>query len=96
MTTGLTEQETIRRNSLNELIRLGINPYPPETFTVNVRAADIKKNFPLDPATAVPAVFSSVVQTIVGSLAAAYWRARPTPTPPAVPLTEPVPLAKSS
>jgi lysyl-tRNA synthetase class 2 len=48
MTTGLTEQETIRRNSLNELIRLGINPYPPETFEVNVKAADIKKNFPAD------------------------------------------------
>jgi len=48
MTTGFTEQETIRRNSLNELIRLGINPYPPETVEVNVRAADIKKNFPSD------------------------------------------------
>ncbi len=48
MTTGLTEQETIRRNSLNELIRLGINPYPPETFAVNVKAADIRKNFPTD------------------------------------------------
>ncbi len=48
MTTGLTEQETIRRNSLNELIRLGINPYPPETFEVNVKAADIKRYFPSD------------------------------------------------
>jgi len=48
MTTGLTEQETIRRNSLNELIRLGINPYPPQTFEVNVKAADIKKFFPSD------------------------------------------------
>jgi lysyl-tRNA synthetase, class II len=48
MTTGLTEQETIRRNSLNELIRLGINPYPPETFAINVKAADIRKNFPTD------------------------------------------------
>jgi lysyl-tRNA synthetase class 2 len=46
MTTGLTEQEIIRRNSLNEIIRLGINPYPPETFEVNVRAAEIKKYFP--------------------------------------------------
>jgi len=45
MTTGLTEQETIRRNSLNELIRLGINPYPPETFEVNVKATEIKRNF---------------------------------------------------
>jgi BASS family bile acid:Na+ symporter len=36
-----------------------------------------RKNFPADPMIAVPAVFSSVVQTIVGSLAAAYWRKRP-------------------
>ncbi len=48
MTTGLTEQETIRRNSLNEIIRLGINPYPPETFEVNVKASDIHHNFPGD------------------------------------------------
>lgn len=48
MTTLLSEQETIRRNSLNELIKLGINPYPPETFEINVRSAEIKKNFPED------------------------------------------------
>lgn len=36
-----------------------------------------KKNFPMDPMVAVPAVFSSVVQTIVGSLFASYWRRRP-------------------
>lgn len=35
-----------------------------------------RKNFP-DPMTAVPAVFSSVVQTVVGSLVAGWWRARP-------------------
>ena len=49
MTTGFTEQEAIRRNSLNELISLGINPYPPETFEVNVRAAEIKEKYPSDP-----------------------------------------------
>ena len=48
MTPGLTEQETIRRNSLNELIRLGINPYPPETFVVNVKSTEIKSQFPSD------------------------------------------------
>ncbi len=48
MTSGFTEQETIRRNSLNELIRLGINPYPPDTFEVNVKAAEIKKYYPAD------------------------------------------------
>jgi len=41
-----------------------------------------RKNFPADPMIAVPAVFSSVVQTIVGSLAAAYWRKRPLVAPP--------------
>ncbi|MCX6278090.1 MAG: lysine--tRNA ligase [Bacteroidetes bacterium] len=48
MTSGFTEQETIRRNSLNELIKLGINPFPPETFEVNARAAEIKHHFPED------------------------------------------------
>jgi BASS family bile acid:Na+ symporter len=36
-----------------------------------------KKNFPTEPLAAVPAVFSGVVQNIVGSLMAAYWRDRP-------------------
>lgn len=36
-----------------------------------------KKNFPMEPLSAVPAVFSGVVQNIVGSVMAAYWRARP-------------------
>lgn len=43
-----------------------------------------RKNFAAEPMAAVPAVFSSVVQTIVGSLVAAYWRRRPlkmTPLP---------------
>lgn len=48
MITGLSEQEIIRRNSLQELIRLGIDPYPPETFEVNVRTADIRQHFPGD------------------------------------------------
>ncbi len=33
-----------------------------------------KQNFPLQPLAAVPAVFSSVMQTLVGGLLAAYWR----------------------
>lgn len=36
-----------------------------------------KKNFPMEPLSAVPAVFSGVVQNIVGSIMAAYWRSRP-------------------
>jgi BASS family bile acid:Na+ symporter len=33
-----------------------------------------KKNFPLEPMTAVPAIFSSVLQNLIGGLLAAYWR----------------------
>jgi len=43
MTIGLSEHELIRRNSLSELIKLGINPFPPEMFSVNITAAEIKK-----------------------------------------------------
>lgn len=33
-----------------------------------------KQNFPMQPLAAVPAVFSSVMQTLIGGLLAAYWR----------------------
>jgi len=48
MSQVLSEQEMIRRNSLNELIKLGINPYPPETFEVTAHAAEIKSKFQED------------------------------------------------
>lgn len=48
MSQVLSEQEQIRRNSLNEIIKLGINPYPPETFEVNAHATEIKTRFPMD------------------------------------------------
>ena len=48
MRNEFTEQEIIRRTSLDELIKLGINPYPPECFDSNVRSIDIRKNFPGD------------------------------------------------
>ena len=48
MSQILSEQEIIRRNSLNELIRLGINPYPPETFEVTAHASEIKKHYTED------------------------------------------------
>ncbi len=49
MSQALSEQEMIRRNSLNELLRLGINPYPPDTFEVTAHAEEIKKKFTEDP-----------------------------------------------
>lgn len=33
-----------------------------------------KRNFPMEPLAAVPAVFSSVMQTLIGGLLAAFWR----------------------
>lgn len=46
MVQQLSEQEKIRRQSLQELIELGINPYPPEEFPVNVTASEIHDKYP--------------------------------------------------
>ncbi len=48
MSTGLSEQELLRRNSLNQLRELGINPYPAEAFEINATAADILANYEKD------------------------------------------------
>ncbi len=44
----LSEQELLRRQKLEELKKLGINPYPPEEFKVNVTADDIRANYERD------------------------------------------------
>ncbi len=44
----LSEQEQIRRNSLEEIKRLGLNPYPPETFPVSHRTSEVKAVFEKD------------------------------------------------
>lgn len=49
MNIELSEQELIRRNSMNELRNLGIEPYPAAEFVVNTNSADIKENFANDP-----------------------------------------------
>lgn len=41
----LSEQEIFRRNSLDELRKLGINPYPAEGFEVNVTTREILDNY---------------------------------------------------
>ncbi|MGA0556338.1 lysine--tRNA ligase [Larkinella sp. VNQ87] len=41
----LSEQEINRRNKREELMRMGIDPYPADLFEVNVTAADIHKNY---------------------------------------------------
>ncbi len=45
---ALSEQELVRRNSLNELIKLGIDPYPAEGFESNATAQEIHEKFPTD------------------------------------------------
>ena len=48
MSIGLSEQEILRREAMAELRKLGIDPYPPEAFEVNVNAKDIKDNYERD------------------------------------------------
>lgn len=41
----LSEQEQLRRQKREQLMAMGINPYPPELFEVNVTAQDIAQNY---------------------------------------------------
>lgn len=51
MSTALSEQEILRRESLKQLRELGINPYPAEEYRVTAFAQDIADNFPRFPDT---------------------------------------------
>lgn len=44
-TLELSEQEQVRRNSLQEMIRLGINPFPADEYPVSHYSKDIKDQF---------------------------------------------------
>ncbi len=48
MEQNLSEQELVRRGKLEEIKKLGINPFPAEEFLVNAHAADIKENYERD------------------------------------------------
>ncbi|MGO1244372.1 MAG: lysine--tRNA ligase [Sphingobacterium sp.] len=48
MSTVLSEQEQQRRQNLQAIIDLGINPFPADEFKVNVSAADILENYEKD------------------------------------------------
>jgi lysyl-tRNA synthetase class 2 len=48
MSIELSEQEIIRRESLKEIINLGIDPYPAALYEVNARSEEIHKKFPED------------------------------------------------
>ncbi|MBK6902655.1 MAG: lysine--tRNA ligase [Saprospirales bacterium] len=41
----LSEQEIVRRENLEKIRELGIDPFPPEQFDVNAHTADIVENF---------------------------------------------------
>ncbi len=43
--TNLTEQEIVRRENLQKIIDLGLNPYPADLYDVNATAKEIKDNF---------------------------------------------------
>lgn len=45
----LNEQQLVRRQKLQQLREMGIDPYPPELFPVNAYNADIKANFEANP-----------------------------------------------
>jgi len=45
MSSHLSEQEIIRREKLEELKKLGIDPYPAALYPVNSNAAFIKQNY---------------------------------------------------
>ncbi len=44
----LSEQEIVRRNSLDEMRKLGIDPYPAALYEVNAYTTEIKQNFKED------------------------------------------------
>ena len=44
----LSEQELIRREKLEKLVSLGINPYPADLFPVNHTSKDSIENFKED------------------------------------------------
>ena len=48
MSIELSEQEIIRRETLEELRKLGINPYPAEKYEVNCTTNEILNRFPED------------------------------------------------
>ena len=51
MSISLSEQEIIRRESLQQLRALGINPYPPEEYKITAYAQDVNDNFERFPET---------------------------------------------
>jgi lysyl-tRNA synthetase class 2 len=49
MELSLNEQQLLRRQSLEQLRAIGIDPYPAALFPVNATAEEIKSEFPENP-----------------------------------------------
>ncbi len=45
MAQNLSEQELVRRENMQKLIEMGINPYPAESVEINTTADEIRSNF---------------------------------------------------
>ncbi len=43
----LSEQEIVRREALQKIIDMGINPYPADSFEINTNSTEIEENFEL-------------------------------------------------
>ncbi len=48
MSTVLSEQEQLRRQAMQSLLDMGIDPFPANEFVVNAHAADILENYDRD------------------------------------------------
>jgi lysyl-tRNA synthetase, class II len=46
MTTNLSDQEQFRRDALNELRNINIDPYPASSYDINISAKEIHDNYP--------------------------------------------------
>lgn len=62
----LSEQEIIRRNSLNELRAMGIEPYPAAEYVTNAFSTDIKAEFKDDETPRQVSVAGRMMSRIMG------------------------------
>ena len=62
----LSEQEIIRRNSMEQLRQMGIEPYPAAEYVTNAFSKEIKENFK-DDAEPRPVSIAGRIMSLVGS-----------------------------
>ncbi len=67
--TILSEQENLRRQAMQELVNLGINPYPSELFPVNTYSSNIKQNYKEDSTEFIEVILAGRIMTkrVMGS-----------------------------